>query len=340
MCSPEECIVIETGYWIDKEKGIFKRKEFMPYDVVDIIRLLRNNKGIFKTAYRYNKINQDEAELYGDFYLDFDSKIYEEAKEDAIRALSYLKIIFNINTEKECYIYYSGNKGFHIIVPTIVFNIKPNAKLNVIFKSIARKINTFLKNDSLDLRIYDSKRLFRIENSIHEKSNLYKIQLTKNELTNLSEEEVKHLAKKPRILKEEKKSINYKAADSFKYFVEDYEKILSEYENKTNKYEGKQMKYTPPCITGILENGAEDGKRNNTIAILATYYKLNGKSSEETLKIINNWNEEKNMPPTSSYEINRSVISIYNTDKIFGCTAIQDLCLCDDKYVCKYKKNK
>lgn len=334
MCEIKDCFLIETGYWINKKKKIFKRNEIIPKALENAVRIKRNNNGVFKTAYSYNVANQDEAYLYGDFYLDFDSQDFEEVREDAIMAISYLKIVFKIDPTKSCSIFYSGNKGVHIIVPAIILGITPDKKLNETFKAIANAISEFTKNKTLDLRIYDNKRMFRMVNSIHESTNRYKIYLSVDELKELSHEEIMNLACSPREIPEKEIMFSNEAHKMYLTFKERAEKIISKFKNlKSNG----TLKYTPPCIKEILEDGAVSGKRNNTIAILSSFYKATGKDLNETITLLKEWNKEKNSIPTSDSELIKTCRSIYLKDNQFGCTSIKSLNLCSDEK-CNFRK--
>lgn len=336
MCEIKDCFLIEAGYWIDKEKQIFKRKEILPASLVNAIRLKRNNKGVFATAYTYDIEDQNNANLYGDFYLDFDSKDFEEVREDVIMAMSYIKVVFKIDELDKCQIFYSGNKGMHIIVPAKVLGIKPDKKLNEIFKVVAKAISDYTKNKTLDLRIYDNKRMFRMPNSIHESTGRHKVFLTYEEVKSLSIDDINNIASEPREIPEKCTTLSLEANKMFKMFKERAEKAILEFSNiKSNG----TLKYTPPCIIEILESGAIDGKRNNTIAILSSFYKASGKDLKETLELLNSWNEEKNSKPTPKGELIKTATSIFQREHSFGCSAIKSLELCKDEE-CKFKKER
>lgn len=335
MCKVSDCFLMETGYWIDKSRGIFKRNMFMPYDLTNALRESRGNKGIFTTAYRYDDEEQDKANLYGDFYLDFDSEDFELVRKDVIKAVSYLKVVFRLkDIDDRCNIFFSGGKGAHIVVPAEALGIEPDNKLNEIFKTIAIAINEFIDNKTLDMRIYDKKRLFRVPNSIHESSGLYKIPISYEEIRELSQEEIKELAKSPREIPVVKRELQREASNMYKLFIERTTKRVLSFKNiKSNG----TLKYTPPCIERILEDGAMNGKRNNTIAILASFYKASGKDMKEAVDLISKWNNEKNSMPTPQSEVNKTIRSIYEREGLFGCSAIKTMDLCYDQD-CKFKK--
>ena len=335
MCKVEDCFLIETGYWINKQNKVFKRNEIIPKAFENIIRTKRNNTGIFKTAYSYNSTNQNESFLYGDFYLDFDSEDFEKVREDVIISLSYIKIVFKIsNIEEVCDIFYSGNKGMHIILPAKLLGIEPNKKLNETFKVMAKAISEYTKNKTLDLRIYDCKRMFRIANSIHESTNRYKIYLTLSEVREMSHEDIKNLAASPRAIPKKDIRLCNEANKMYLVFQERAKTIVDKFKNVKSS---GTLTYTPPCIAYILENGAKSGARNNTIAILSSFHNATGKDLDETVSEIKKWNIEKNSVPVSNRELIQTCRSIYSSDSQFGCSSIKSLNLCsNDK--CNFRK--
>ena len=73
----------------------------------------------FETEPNYKDENKDILNLavvrYGDLTLDFDSKDAEESRIDTVNALNKL-VLLGLDSES-LRIYYSGQKGFHIVVP-------------------------------------------------------------------------------------------------------------------------------------------------------------------------------------------------------------------------------
>lgn len=333
MVPENECFILETGYWIDKKKSIFKRKEFLPKELLTLLRIKRKNKGIFYSAYRYNNKDQSQSELYGDLYFDFDSSSFEYARQDLLKALAFSKVILGVNYD-ELQIFFSGSKGFHLIIPANILGIVPCKNLNVTFKHIAKELNKHTLNDTLDMRVYDNKRLFRVPNSIHEKTGLYKTFLTFEEVKTLTEDEIRALAKRPRLIPSINSIVNIKAKNTFNFYKKESQKIIDSF--KEVKSNGS-LKYQPPCIDDILVNGAVSGQRNNTLAILCSFYRSAGKDLSEALKLVTEWNDEVNGDPISKAELDKTSRSIYQGQRSFGCAMIKELNLCSTSE-CKFRK--
>ena len=338
MCLREECYLVEVGYGFNSngERG-FSRGSYIPYRTVNIFSRNHNNYSVFSSAYRYSSEQVDKSDLYGDLYLDFDDvNNFENVRKDALTALSYLKIVYHID-ENQVQLYFSGNKGIHIIVPAKIFGFDPMPLLNGIFKTIALSIKSFTPNKTVDTQIYDNKRMFRIPNTIHEKSNLYKIPITCNELRNLSETDIRTLAQQPRNI--DIKSIietNHIAAQQFQRAIEEFY-ILDKESKKDRRFKTK-YNFTPPCIQYLLTNGAPEGQRNISIACLTGFYKNSGKSLNETIELISEWNQN-NIKPTGEQEMKKTIKSIFNGSKTFGCSTLKLISVCNESQ-CKLSKKK
>lgn len=338
MSTEKECYLVEFGYGfeVNGEKG-FSRGNYIPYRTVNHQVEKRNRYSTFCSAYRYNSAEVSKSDLYGDLYLDFDDiNDFSHVRADALTALSYLKVVYHI-MEDQVKIYYSGNKGIHILVPAKILGIEPMPLLNGVFKTIALSIKAFTPNKTVDTQIYDNKRMFRIPNTIHEKSKLYKIPITPDELRNLSEDQIKELARQPRQLQ---LNIVYEtnniAQRQFQKMIQEY--YLLDKESKKDRRFKSKYNFTPPCIQYILENGAEEGQRNITIACLTGFCKNSGKSLNETIEFISEWNA-KNVKPTGEQEMKKTIKSIFMGEKIYGCSTLKLISVCDES-ICKLSKKK
>ena len=91
---------------------------------------------------------------------------------------------------------FSGSKGFHIRIPSVLFDeFEPSVDLPSIHKQIAKEL-TF--GVTIDEGVYYTVGLFREVNSVNNKSGLFAIPLTNDELFTLSYDEIKELARDQR----------------------------------------------------------------------------------------------------------------------------------------------
>jgi len=337
-----ECYLVELGHsWKDGDKRFFRRNIIIPKWMIGHAISKFHNSGLFVTAYAYDRPIQDEAFLYGDFYLDFDIKDiqtgFENIRRDAMYAIAYLKDGYKIPID-DMQIYFSGKKGLHVIVPKECFDIEAHEKLNVIFKELATKIKAYTVNKTVDTQIYDNKRIFRYPGSIHESTGLHKISLTFDELKNLSISEIEDLAKTSRVFDYKKPSPILHAKTAWNKLVKDVEGKLNNPLIAGGVNQIGVLRVTPPCIQHLIDNGATEGSRNNTLAVLVSFYKRKGMTYEQVFKVINEWNDNL-ISPIGNHELLASTRSIYQTDKIYGCSTLKEISICKPKE-CQLKRGK
>lgn len=159
----------------------------------------------FKT--HINKKGKNSVEgYYGEVWateliIDFDIE-KENKQEDLVKLLEDLRnLLKSIESRydldlKHIRINFSGKKGFHIRIPSVLFGgFTPSDKLPSQLKAIAAEITAGMK---LDTSIYSHIFYIRYVNSRNSKSGLCAIPLTSQEIFSLSIEEIKELAKHPR----------------------------------------------------------------------------------------------------------------------------------------------
>ena len=92
--------------------------------------------------------------------------------------------------------YFSGSKGFSIELPATLFGgFEPSAELP---RRLKRAAALLLDGIEYDGSIYSLLRLWRVPNSRHGKSGLYKVPLTAGEILTLGIDEIRALAARPR----------------------------------------------------------------------------------------------------------------------------------------------
>jgi archaellum biogenesis ATPase FlaH len=171
------------------------------YEQLSITKSVQNFKGNFFCKY---------------VYLDIDSVNLEESHTMAKEVVLRLYTMLGINP-KSLFISFSGNKGFHIGLHQNIFGgFEPSKDLpdrvkvlvvrilmelfEVTMTDIENELKATKKKEyrHMDLSIYTPNRIFRVVNSCNQKSGLYKIGLTYDELTTLTLDEIKAMAVNPR----------------------------------------------------------------------------------------------------------------------------------------------
>ena len=326
-----KCTIIEMG---GVKNGHFTRNYFIESKELKN-NLNRYDGDIYSTIYKYDSTDQNTANYIAPLYLDLDIDDIEinflKVKQDLLLVMRRLKTIFNLS-DKDIELYFSGSKGFHILVSHSIFGFEPSRNINKQYKKIAIDLKTYTVNKSVDTKIYDNKRLFRVPNTINHKTGLYKVPISYDKIKEINsfEELRKYASSKkpmmPRIYK-----FNPKARLAFDEMIE---RIDSEEKAKVNTKLAKefiQRKELLPCVQYILNHGAAKGNRNNSTVALANSLFQVGKEYGEVLEIISYWNATKNEDPLDDSEIRTTVQSAYNNaqaNRYYGCTMFKDLDVC------------
>lgn len=119
------------------------------------------------------------------------------SRHSAISAVKKLFNDYNLSSD-DLFIFFSGNKGFHVCISDkSIGSPAPSVEIAEKCKIFSLEITEGISN--VDASIYENHRLFRVENSLNEKSGLYKIQLSFEELEKFGIEDIKKKASVPRI---------------------------------------------------------------------------------------------------------------------------------------------
>ena len=95
-------------------------------------------------------------------------------------------------------VWFSGKRGFHITVGFECFSGAPSPYTTKIMQFMAETISGNLSLKTWDSTVYTKRRMWRMENTKHGGSGLWKIELTPIELNKMKPDEIRELAKNPR----------------------------------------------------------------------------------------------------------------------------------------------
>lgn len=331
-----------TPLWVEcgadlpgNSKFPFTRKHYLFLENTWQFRNAYNNQGVYQTALSYINpvwylndkgkwlIQAEESIKWGDFYLDFDTKIetesdYRKIKEDIQMALRYLQVILQIPIHQVRF-FFSGNKGIHLTVSPITLGLTPHVALNKIYKNLAEDIAQYCTHQTLDTVVYDNKRMFRMVNSWNIKGGAYKIPITKEEYDTLTHNQLRALAQQPREVVVSPPMESPRTKAMLQNQIQEWSKRVEQ--RKTFQGKMLKLKEDPPCIQAMWEKVFRetiDG-RNNSATALASFYLQQGNSQEECLEKVLQWNAEQCSPPQPDGDIVRAVRSVYQMQYKYGC---------------------
>lgn len=323
--------------------NIFTRHIIVDSDHVNNIRKRFNNKDCYISAFQYETQDQESSNIIGPIYLDLDHELNNDEdlkiiQYDLVQCVSFFR--FQCGIPKEFIsVYYSGCKGFHIIVPAEIFDIKPEHDLNLKYKMIAAHIRDNTTNyKTIDTRIYDRVRLFRMSNSINSKTGLYKVWIPYDFASKCNYQELREYASRPKLISG--KSIT-------PYVIPQAVNKFNEICNVNSSFVSRRVICNKnfemsDCIKQMLTSEAPEGTRNNTCIVLASSLLQCGRTEEEILQTLLDWNITYNTVKLSKREITavvKSAVKEHESGKAYGCSSIKDLGYCIGA-ACKYFKSK
>lgn len=263
---------------------------------------------------------EQQSHYHGLFFdFDFDcekhktprAKGIEIARLETASVISWFTREFDLNPAHiQCW--FTGNKGFHIVIRPEVFKVRPHMHLTYIAKNVAVELSEQLKLKTLDLSVYTISRQWRIPNTVNAKSGLYKIELTGDEVGRMTGEQIVALAKEPRTDinedmflpnshiwdDDEYRSISH-SAEAVAWWEERYEQYDA-YRDMLRLRPRKSIVRPdfidayPACIEDIITNGPKDGgpNRNRVTMPLVNFFNDAGFDEDETNRIIGEWTEK------------------------------------------------
>ena len=177
-------------------KGLSDYGKLIP-STDNIYKHIKNQKQDYYTSvYLYDEKQKEEFNISNSvsgmkdvktnkLIFDFDSKDLDIARQDALTVISKLN---NDNISSDSIdIFFSGGKGFHLVIETDDYFTPKEAK-NTALK-YAKGLKTF------DSVVYNANRILRVPFTKHLESGLYKTPLQLDELENSTVEEIKDIAK-------------------------------------------------------------------------------------------------------------------------------------------------
>lgn len=219
--------------------------------------------------------------ITNDLVFDLDSKTdLNQAKNDGIEVCNRL-INYNISPEN-IQVYFSGSKGFHIIVSTDTdLSVE---KFKVVTRSVANGLKTF------DKSVSDPNRILRFPFTKHNKTDKYKTPLSVEELKTMSVEEIQDMALSPQ---QDRIDLFMSWKDKVVHLPEVFNK-LKEPEIERNKVEkmshdldmSKKPTWMSEAKYALQMGFFEQGERNKACMILASTYKNQGFPEEITYRIL------------------------------------------------------
>jgi hypothetical protein len=275
------------------------------------------------TTLNYYRENQVTKECFVDLAFDFDAPELEKSRLDAMKMSEFLQA-----KQIPYRLFFSGKKGFHIVIGYQAFGQEYQENNHLINKEMAKlMLQETGPLPSLDMAIYSSRRQFRFPNSLHSGSGLFKIPITQDDLAS-GVDPILKLAEKKR------DSFSLPSPNQSNHLHHIYLQAKQNID-RLPKYDVPEIDLSvlggsyPPCIDECLKVGIKDkekANRNETTMLLASFFKgqgMNMRSAQDKL-IVHALGVLKRFSTSSDTEIKSStktcVATVYRNQKYkFNC---------------------
>lgn len=291
----------------------------------------------------------ENADVFGDFLIDLDGESKEQLK--AVREEASDIAIWLANSKIPFRVSFTSHRGFKIYVPFEAFGIEPTPILPILYKQFAEFISLTVDAQFIDMQVYQLRHMNRWDNTIHEKTGLFQVPISFDELTGKMDNAfLFSIAMEQRFdapVMEFPVPVPYLSslAQKIRKQLEDKEREMKERQKHAEEIvqseisDDELMRKLRPCVLSAYTHGAEVGKRNLTAFIIATEFRHLGIPKGEALQKIKKWNIlNKQLLPLR--EITATVNSAYKpgSSYSYGCNnpILAENCPFPDRKMCTF----
>ena len=279
--------------------GVNRRNN--PVAIQEVRSRVNGSGDSYITVHRYPDAFREHVETTGSVrgwdgpswadYLVFDIDVegdLEEARRATMALVWALLDSYGVGQD-QLRIFFSGRKGFHVLVPTELLGpLVPSPELAGLLKDLALEIAD-QAGVEVDTGVYDRTRLFRLPNTRHSGSGLFKVELGWDELGNMDATTIRDLASSPR---------DFTWAPDYLEPLPALEALL---ERVAEREPTERSNGPAPAIEGEIPQGARD----DTLISLAGTMRRRGMEEEEILAALREVNRRRCRPPLDDREVQR-----------------------------------
>ncbi|RAV22217.1 primase C-terminal domain-containing protein [Paenibacillus contaminans] len=223
-----------------------------------------------------------------------------------------------------CKVYFSGSKGFHVLLPSETVEVEPSEHIHRAFRHFVKRLDV----PYVDMTIYDKVRLFRMPNTINTKSNKYKIPMHHLEVFGATAAKIMNDAMKPREdWAAERASPNEQLTTLYVGQKEEQQQ-----QPRADLHAGTIQRKI--CLQRMME-GVGAGERDNVGLRVAVHLKQSGLNKDMIWQSLRVWNNS-NKPPIEDGDLERIYRQGLEQSYDFGCRDDVLSRYCDHK--CQFYK--
>jgi hypothetical protein len=253
----------------------------------------------------------DQFSCWSDFvWFDIDASSLSDA---TISMQNLLRGLATMDLLEHTHVFFSGSKGYHIGVESVLFGLEPSSQLPTIMRQICEQMASLFSVD-IDAKIYNHNRLWRLVDTLHGKSEYYKTKLPlelarTGELNDILVYVKAERERKPHFCLGR---IDLKPLSRLQQFATDATKGHVEKTSQLNAFELSpfQHKVVVRALDLLLAQGVMSGQRDNEALLRASECRKVNIPREGCTELLLEWNKS-NSPPLSDSAIDRVVTSAY-----------------------------
>lgn len=244
--------------------------------IKEVLTALNWQYQVFVTIQEYS---EDNTIFRCPIYIDIDSYDPQTALEQARETVRLMTNDFGVFPR----VFFSGNKGYHIIVPYFI----EHPRCHEIVKYYAKKI---LDIPCIDSKVYRTQAMFRLNGSPASHKGFFKTELTKEEFTTLKPSQIRDLSSRQRFIKYEYNP-DHLNVDDIEYLVHTG---IAQLPSRKTETESSGSDEFFPCLKALLKTPPEKGERHHTVFVLARHFRQRGLTASEMMEeflAYDHWNK-------------------------------------------------
>lgn len=260
-------------YFAWQERGYWRGQKLVPISSIPAMRQAVGQSPTFASLQTYNEAGDV---MFCPVYADLDGKDPGRALEDARYIVHLIGEMTNLIPD----IYYSGNKGYHIIIPYRIDHPQCHLVAKHFFEYLAKGLTT------IDKSVYRSQALLRLPGSPASRPGYFKTQISRAELANLSHGDIADLARVPRIGVIDECDMAQINDEFLAVIAEGIRRIPVWNGQSVSGYLSSLGEEMTPCLVTMLETNPQPGLRNKTVYLLGRVFKKCGFTEQATQELL------------------------------------------------------
>jgi len=319
-------------------------KTIEEWEELDTYRLLNGSQAQFISRYLYDRNNPYYGPVISNFYADFDCE--DNLKLAKAEAAHFVTIFRNYGVPEEAIkIRFTGGKGFSVEIAFQCFGIEPNEYLPDIFYDMMKTLKETYKWKTVDMRIYHRRQLWRLTNTKHDKTGLYKIPLRELHLKEFDVDKIKTLAQTSQPYGPYKCDIDeeFMVVPALAEMYEKHKKRVMEQVQKSQEKLVERLPEQPKsfdsskiwyCVNERIKKGWKEPGRRPVAFYIAVALKRLGANEEQVMQYLLEYTKNCEPPldlndPIIVKDLNHAIEMAYKNPYVTHCRTFCFVELCN-----------